>query len=99
MSLKPFFHLFRTGQLSALFGVGAKLNSFYGLTYLAAAGEVGLLSRLAAGPATLESLAEDYAAVGQGRDALEAWLQMGVRLRLLSIGSRGYSLRGLATAL
>ena len=99
MSFKPFFRLLRDGRLTALLGVAADLKSFYRLTYLAAAGEAGLLGRLASGPATLDSLAEFYAASGQGRDALEAWLQMGVRLRLLSLGPRGYTLRGLASTL
>jgi len=58
MSLKPFFGLLRDGRLSALLSVGAGLKSFYKLTYLAAAGEYGLLCRLANGPATLNSLAE-----------------------------------------
>jgi SAM-dependent methyltransferase len=99
MSFKPFFRLFRDGRLTALLGVGAGLKSFYKLTYLAAAGEAGLLKRLAAGPATLDSLAEFCGAGDQGREALEAWLQMGVRLRLLSMGAQGYTLRGLASAL
>ena len=99
MSLKPFFSLLREGRLTALLGVGAGLKSFYKLTYLAAAGEAGLLNRLAGGPATFDSLAEFCAANGQGIEALEAWLQMGVRLRLLSLGPRGYALRGLAKAL
>ena len=99
MSLRSFFRLLRDGQLQALLGVGAGLKSFYKLTYLAAAGEAGLLKRLAPGPATFDSLAALYAADGQGREALEAWLQMGVRLRQLSRGPRGYALRGLAKAL
>ena len=99
MSLKPLFNLLRDGRLTALLGVSAGLKSFYKLTYLAAAGEAGLLNRLQTGPATLDSLADFFAADGQGREALEAWLQMGVRLRLLSLGQRGYALRGLAKAL
>jgi SAM-dependent methyltransferase len=99
MSLKPFFRLLRDGRLTPLLGVSADLKSFYRITYLAAAGEAGLLSRLAAGPATFDSLAEFYAAGGQGREALEAWLQLGVRLRLLSLGPLGYALRGRARAL
>jgi hypothetical protein len=96
MSFNPFFRLWRDGQLSALVGASAELKSFYKLTYLAAA---GLLERLASGPATLHSLAELYAAGGRGREALEAWLQFGVRLRLLSLGPRGYTLRSLARKL
>jgi 4-hydroxy-2,2'-bipyrrole-5-carbaldehyde O-methyltransferase len=102
MSLKPFLRLLRDGRLTALLGVGASLKSFYKLTYIAAAGEAGLLNRLENGPATLDSLAEFYGAVDHGRqtlDALEAWLQMGVRLRLLSLGPGGYALRGLAASL
>ncbi len=99
MPFKPFFHLWRDGRLSALLGATAELKSFYKLTYLAAAGEAGLLNRLASGPATLDSLAGLYAAGGGGREALEAWLQMGVRLQLLSLGPQGYELRGLARKL
>ena len=99
MPFKPFVRLWRDGRLSALLGATAALKSFYKLTYLAAAGEAGLLNRLASGPATLDSLAEFYAAGGRGREALEAWLQMGVRLRLLSLGRRGYALRALARKL
>jgi SAM-dependent methyltransferase len=101
MSFKPLFRLLRDGRLSALLGVGAGLKSFYKLTYLAAAGETGLLKRLAAGPASFDSLADFFGAdgKGQGREALEAWLQMGVRLRLLSLGQKGYALRGTAKAL
>jgi 4-hydroxy-2,2'-bipyrrole-5-carbaldehyde O-methyltransferase len=99
MILSPFVRLWREGRLAALLGVGAELKSFYRLTYLGAAEEAGLLERLAAGPATLDSLAEFFAAQGQGREALEAWLQMGVRLKLFRLGLRGYELRGLARKL
>ncbi len=99
MPLKPFLRLWRDGQLSALLGVTGELKSFYKLTYLAAAGEAGLLNRLASGPVTFDSLAEFYSVSERGREALEAWLQMGVRLRLLSLGPRGYALRGLARKL
>jgi SAM-dependent methyltransferase len=99
MLLKPFFGILRDGRLTALAGVGSELKSFYKITYLAAAGEAGLLQRLAAGPATLDALAEFFGADGQGREALEAWLRMGVRLRLLKLGPRGYGLHGLAKAL
>jgi len=99
MPFKPFFRLWCDGRLSALLGAAAELKSFYKLTYLAGAGEAGLLNRLASGPVTLDVLAEFYAANGRGREAVEAWLQMGVRLQLLSHGSRGYALRGLARKL
>ena len=99
MLFKPFFRLYRDGRLSALVGATGELKSFYKLSYLAAAGEAGLLKRLEAGPATFESLAEFYAAGGQRREALEAWLQFGIRLGLLRLGARGYALCGLAKKL
>lgn len=42
---------------------------------------------------------EFYAVDSRGREALEAWLQMGVRLRLLSLGPHGYALHTLAKRL
>jgi 4-hydroxy-2,2'-bipyrrole-5-carbaldehyde O-methyltransferase len=99
MSFKPFVRLARDGGLSALLGASSQLKSFYKLSYIAAAGEAGLLKHLASGPASLDSLAEMYGARGQGRDALEAWLQFGVRLRLLRLSPRGYTLTGLAAKL
>lgn len=99
MSFRPFFRLVRNAQLAALVSVGSDLKAFYRLTYLAAAEESGLLEQLAAGPATFDSLADFFAAAGQGRDALEAWLQMGIRLKLLRLGPHGYSLCGLARTL
>lgn len=97
--LRPLLRLWRDGRLTALLGVGAALKPFYRLTYLAAAGEAGLLERLAAGPVPFDSLAAFFGAKGQEREALEAWLQMGVRLRLLRLHPSGYSLRGLARVL
>lgn len=99
MSFKPFFRLLRDGRLSALAGASAEFKSFYKLSYLAAAGKAGLLSRLDSGAATLDSLATFYGVDERGREALEAWLQMGVRVQLLRLGPHGYELRGLARKL
>ena len=99
MSFKPFLRLLRDGRLSALVSATAGLKSFYKLTFVAAAGKSGLLQRLASGPETLDSLAKLYATDARGREALEAWLQFGVRLQLLTLGPQGYSLRGLARKL
>ncbi len=99
MSFKPFFRLWRQGRLSALLSTTGELKSFYKLTYLAAAGEAGLLNLLASGPATFDFLADFFGVNQRGRESLEAWLQMGVRLRLLKLGSQGYELRALARKL
>ena len=99
MSFKPLLRLARDGRLSALLGVGAGLKPFYKLTFLGAAGSSGVLARLSSGPASFDALAEFLGVAGPGREALEAWLQMGVRLKLLNLDRRGYSLRGLARLL
>ena len=89
----------RDGRLKALMGVNSALKPFYTLAFLGAASEAGLLNKLAKGPATFEALADFYTADGQGREALAAWLQMGVRLKLLRLGRAGYTLCGLAKTL
>jgi len=99
MSFKPFFRLLRDGRLTPMLRIAADLKPFYRLTFLAAAGEAGLLNKLAGGPVPFDSLAEFFSASGQGREALEAWLQLGIRLRLLRLGPSGYSLRGMARTL
>src|SRR3569832_807259 len=99
MSYKPFVRLLRNGQLTALLGVGKELKSIYKLTYLAALAECGLLKLLAKGPAAFDSVLEFCGVREQGREALEAWLQMGVRLHLLSHGANGYALSGMARTL
>lgn len=97
--LRPLLRLWRDGRLTALLGAGTAMKPFYKLTYVAAAGEAGLLALLGAGAATFDELAAFCGAEGQGREALEAWLQMGVRLRLLRLVAGGYELRGLARTL
>ncbi|WP_109484940.1 SAM-dependent methyltransferase [Occallatibacter savannae] len=99
MSLKPFLDLQRDGRLAPLLSIGAALKPYYKLAFLAAAGESGLLALLADGPMTFDAIAAHVGAEGQGREALEAWLQLGVRLKLMGRDGRGYTLRGMAAAL
>jgi SAM-dependent methyltransferase len=47
----------------------------------------------------LEQLAETYCADHGTIDALEAWLQLGIRLNLLQLDQRGYALKGIARKL
>ena len=99
MSFKPFLDLQRGGRLGPLLSIGSSLKHFYKLTFLAAAGESGILALLAHGPVAFEAIAAHIGAEGQGREAIEAWLQMGVRLKVLQSGQDGYKLRGVAAAL
>jgi 4-hydroxy-2,2'-bipyrrole-5-carbaldehyde O-methyltransferase len=99
MSIKPFLKLMKNNQLQAMTGSNALLRPFYQLNYLAAAKECGLFDLLQAAPKHFEQLAEIYCTGEKAREALEAWLSLGVRLGYLGLDGRGYSLKGLAKKL
>jgi 2-polyprenyl-3-methyl-5-hydroxy-6-metoxy-1,4-benzoquinol methylase len=99
MSIKPFFRLFRNDQLGAFLSVNALFKPFYKLTYLAAAKECGLFDLLCGEPVEFEQLAQTYCKDAKAREALEAWLQLGVRLGHLELGLQGYALKCLAKKL
>jgi SAM-dependent methyltransferase len=99
MSIKPFLKLWGSGQLSAFTGINALIKPFYKIVYLAASKDSGLSDLLYEKPVAFEQLAEIYCKNDKAREALEAWLQMGIRLGFLELGSRGYALKGLAKKL
>ncbi|HEU5296576.1 MAG TPA: class I SAM-dependent methyltransferase [Burkholderiaceae bacterium] len=97
--LKPFLRLLKRRQLVAALAANALYKPFYKLSYLAALKSSGWMDRLAAGPVSLESLAGADAPSAKALEALTAWLQMGCRLRLISLKGSGYVLIGLAKRL
>ena len=99
MSLRPFVKLFRNHQLSALLGISRLFKPFYKLVYLAGARECGLLELLSEQPLSFDRLADAYCSDTKSREALEAWLQLGIRLGYLEGGGGGYALKGLAREL
>jgi SAM-dependent methyltransferase len=99
VSIKPFFNLMRNGHLAAFAGSSGLLKPFYRLVYLVAAQETGLFELLRDGPVGFEQLVAAYCRDGGARGALEAWLQLGVRLGLLKLGPVGFELKGLAKKL
>ena len=99
MSIKPLFKLMRNHQLLALTGSKALLKPFYQLNYLVAAKESGVLELLVNAPKSFEQLAEVYCRDEKAREALGAWLGLGVRLGYLRLDGRGYALKGLAKRL
>ena len=99
MSIKPVLKLMRNNQLSALTGSNALLKPFYQLNYLVAAKECGLFELLLDAPKTFEQLSEIYCTDDKAREALEAWLGLGVQLAFLRLGTTGYTLQGLAKKL
>lgn len=103
MSIKPILKLMRNNQLSSLTGANALLKPFYQLNYLVAAKECGLFELLLDAPKSFQQLAEIYCADNKAhdknREALEAWLGLGVRLGFLQLDPSGYALKGLAKKL
>jgi 4-hydroxy-2,2'-bipyrrole-5-carbaldehyde O-methyltransferase len=99
MSIKPFFKLLKNDQLSTFTGSSALLKPFYQLVYVVAAKEHGLLELLADTQKTFEELARIYCKDDKAREALEAWLQLGIRLGHMKLSAHGYSLKGLARKL
>jgi ferredoxin len=96
MSLRSFIKLVGNHRLSAFPGVNALFKPFYKLSYIAAAKECGLLDKLRAAPMEFDRIAEAYCKGAKAREALAAWLQMGVRLGYLKARPGGYELKGLA---
>lgn len=99
MSIKPLLKLLLNNQLLALKGSNALLKPSYQLNYLVAAKECGLFELLLDAPKGFEQLAEVYCKDDKAREALEAWLGLGVRLGCLGLDPRGYALKGLAKKL
>lgn len=99
MSIKPFLKLLKNDQLATFTGINALFKPFYRLSYLSAAKQGGLLDLLSEGPASFERLAAIYCQGAKAREALEAWLQLGLRLGFLELRGGEYGLKGLARKL
>ena len=100
--IRPFLKLFRQAQFQALIRAGLLFKPFYRVVYLAAAKRSGMLDLLSKEPAAFDRIAAACCrneTDRKAREALTAWLQMGVRLGLLELGPRGYVLKGVARTL
>jgi SAM-dependent methyltransferase len=93
MRMSTLFESVGSGQLMLLLGANRLLTPVYRTFFVAAAAECGLLRLLAAGPVSLERVAAELGVRDDGRDALEAWLAVGVRLGDLGLDAGGYRLR------
>ena len=94
MKLKTLASYVQAGRLRLMLGTIRLSTPYYRLTWLATAARHGLLSRLAERSVPLEALCQEMANGNGGREALEAWLQLGVRLGEIEKGPGGYGLRG-----
>ncbi len=96
MPLAPFLKLMRNRQLLPAIRINAWYKPFYKVSYLAGAKQCGLLDLLSDASRTFDDLADVYCQDDKAREALRAWLQLGVRLGFLNLKDRSYSLKGLA---
>jgi SAM-dependent methyltransferase len=99
MYLRIFFNLLKNGKLILLLSLLGLFKPFYKLCYIASAKTNGLLELLYSKPLSLTQLAKAYCQSDNTIGALEAWLQLGIRLGLLRLGKQGYSLTGLGKKL
>ncbi|MGM3273362.1 SAM-dependent methyltransferase [Ralstonia sp. 24A2] len=99
LSITPFLTLLKEGKLRTAIRANALYRPFYTLTYLAALKHCGAMDQLSSGPAPFKKLALVYAGNAKTAEALESWLQMGCRLKVLALTDEGYVLTGLARKL
>lgn len=96
MSLAPLLELIKNRQLLSAIRVNALYKPFYQICYLAGAKNGGLLDALANGALTFDDLAKENGQSEKAREALYAWLQLGIRLGFLRLKDNKYFLKGLA---
>src|SRR5262245_66040186 len=94
MRFRTAARLLASGQLGALLSLQRALPPYYRVSFLAAAASCGLLRRLAAGPLSLERLADGMVADAGPTEGLAAWLDFGVALGVLRHEPAGDALRG-----
>ena len=99
MRIKTLAGLFRDGQISLLLKFSKWADIFYKLDYITVLFNNGFAEHLSDGSKSLEELAKLQSISQTAYDALEAWLQVGVRLKLLRISQNRYSLAGFAAKL
>ena len=97
MKLKTFINYIKSGQIFLLLKLSQWSGSFYKLNYIAALLENGFAKYLSPTPRSLEEIAENFQI--NSRDALEAWLQIGVRLKVLDRLQGRYKLAEFPTKL
>jgi SAM-dependent methyltransferase len=101
MTLRTLMALISSGQVPLLLGVTQWLaKPLYRASFLSAAASHGVLALLSSSPRSKVDIASALAPQMTDDAALEAWLQLGVRLGELEHTSKGYALKsGLAKRL
>ncbi len=96
MRLRTLLSLLLGARGRAILRVARLLPPFYRACYVASLADNGMLGVLASAVVPFEELAARFCPNNDQseRDALDAWLSLGVSLKELSVTARGYSLRG-----
>src|SRR5262245_14499519 len=96
MKLRSLLALLSDPRTRPLLRVLRHLRPFYRACYVASLAEHGMLGLLAGAPVPFEELVTRFCPTGEPgeRDALDAWLALGVSLKELKATPRGYTLRG-----
>jgi SAM-dependent methyltransferase len=94
MNARTFASLLVRGRLTTLLKVAGAARDYHRIAFLGGALASGLLRRLASGPVSFETLIAERQVDPAMRDALRAWLDLGVALGELRAEPRGYRLRG-----
>jgi len=93
MKLKTLIELVRNGQFSLVLSFRKPIIEFYRVCFVHAGLSNGTMEKLVDGPVSVETLSKQLGDVAN-RDGLEAWLDLGVSLKELELGPRGYSIKG-----
>jgi SAM-dependent methyltransferase len=96
MKLRTLLSLLFGARTRPVLGVMRHLRPFYRACYVAGLADNGMLAVLAAGPVPFETLVTRFSPTGarRERDALDAWLRLGVSLKEVKSTPQGYELRG-----
>ena len=97
--ITPILTLLKEGKLRTAIRANALYKPFYTLSYLAALKNCGVLDQLSCGPTPINELTLSSPGNAKAMEALEGWLQMGCRLKILALTNKGYVLTGLAKKL
>jgi hypothetical protein len=96
MKLRTLVSLMSDARTWPALRVLSHLRPFYRACYVTSLAENGMLAVLAGGPVLFDDLVAQYCPTGAPgeRDALDAWLDLGISLRELKATPEGYALRG-----
>ena len=86
--------MLKGGKLPLLLRFKGLFNNFYKVSFLASMIDTAFMEQLAQGPVSLEDLTKKFPQTPTTRNAIEAWLSLGVQLGVIKKSDSGFSLCG-----